>query len=72
VPKFKNVGLDVHAQKNALAGGPLVASGEVFEVDGEVTAELDDGYVVGSGDDARVWPKAQWELVKSVAKVAKE
>lgn len=65
MPTFRNIGADVHAEKSALYGGQLVASGETFEVSGEVTEEIVDGYVVGSGDNARIWPKAQWELVKA-------
>lgn len=68
--KFKNVGADVFAFKRADLGGTLVASGDVVEVAGDLTEELTDGYVVGEGDHARVWPKAQWELVKSAAKSA--
>lgn len=68
--KFKNVGLDVHAQKRADLGGQLVEAGGVFEVDGEVATETEDAYIVGDGDDARAWPKAQWELVKPAAKAA--
>jgi len=67
VPTFRNIGADVHAEKSALLGGKLVATGETFEVPGDLAEELIDGYVVGTGDNARVWPKAQWELVKSAA-----
>lgn len=70
MPKFKNVGADVHAVKRADLGGELVVSGAYFEVGGEVSDETDDAYIVGSGDDARAWPKAQWELVKTAAKTA--
>lgn len=70
MPTFKNIGPDVHVEKSALMGGALVASGETFETPGQVTEELADGYVVGSGDNARVWPKAQWVLDKPAAKSA--
>lgn len=70
MPTFRNIGAAVHVERSALMGGPVVATGETFEVPGDVTEDLGDGYVVGTGDDARVWPKAQWELVKSAAKAA--
>lgn len=68
--KFKNVGLDVHVERRADLGGQMVASGEVVDVNGDLTAELEDGYVVGDGDNARIWPKAQWELVKAAKAAA--
>jgi hypothetical protein len=72
VLKFKNVGPDVHAQKRADLGGRLVESNSTFDVDGEVSSETEDAYIVGDGDNARAWPKAQWELVKPAAKTVKE
>lgn len=71
MPKFKNVGSDVHAMKRADLGGRLVETGAEFEVAGDVTEETPDAYIVGSGDNARAWPKAQWELAKP-AKSVKE
>lgn len=68
--KFRNVGPDVHAVKRADLGGQLVETGSDFEVVGEVAEETEDAYIVGSGDNARAWPKAQWELVKPSAKAA--
>jgi hypothetical protein len=68
VPTFRNIGPDVYAEKRVDNGGALVATGESFEIPGETVQELDDGYLVGKGDDARVWPKSQWELVKATGK----
>lgn len=62
--KFRNVGPGIAAFKPAELGGKPVESGDVIEVDGEVTGEVDDAYLVGEGDNVRAWPKAQWELVK--------
>ncbi|MER7063959.1 hypothetical protein [Streptomyces albidoflavus] len=45
------------------ADGPLVGADDVTVVDGEVTGQTDDAYIVGEGDEARAWPKATWELV---------
>jgi hypothetical protein len=70
VPKFRNIGADVHAIKRADLGGQLVEAGSDLEVAGDVTGETDDAYIVGEGDSARAWPKSQWELVKPAAKAA--
>lgn len=67
---FRNIGPDVHVERPAAFGGALVATGDTVEFLGDVTQELPDGYVVGEGDNARVLPKAQWELVKSAGKSA--
>lgn len=64
MPKFRNVGPDVHAVKRADLGGQLVEADAEFEVDGDVTDETSDAYLVGEGDNTRAWPKAQWELIK--------
>ncbi|WP_084963754.1 hypothetical protein [Thermoactinospora rubra] len=59
--RFKNVsGED---RRVGRVDGPLVKADEVATVDGEVTEELEDAYVVGSGDEARAWPKATWLLL---------
>ena len=59
--RLKNIsGVDVHVGR---ADGPLVAAGDVTQVDGEVTEELADAYIVGEGDEARAWPKSTWELL---------
>lgn len=70
MPTFRNIGPDVNVERPAAYGGTLVPTGATAEFLGEVTAELSDGYVVGEGDNARVLPKAQWELVKSAGKSA--
>lgn len=70
--KFKNIGQEqIDVGKPAELGGRIVPAGDVFEVDGVVTDELGDCYLVGEGDNVRAWPKAQWELIKSEAKSAK-
>lgn len=70
--KFKNVGpYRVDVFKPAELGGKQVDAGDVLEVDGTVTEELDDAYLVGEGGAARLWPKAQWELVTPAAKAAR-
>jgi hypothetical protein len=39
-----------------------VAPGDVVDVPGELAPEQpDDAFLVGEGDDARLWPKALWE-----------
>lgn len=61
MPRFKNVsGDELHMQH---AEGPTVGSGDVVQVDGEITGELADAWLVGEGDQARAWPKVTWELV---------
>lgn len=40
-----------------------VESGQVISVPGDLAAEQpDDAYLVGEGDDARLWPHSQWRL----------
>lgn len=68
--KFKNIGQGVHAIKRADLGGPLIEATSTIEVDGTISSETEDAYIVGEGDNARAWPKSQWELVKSAAKSA--
>lgn len=59
--RFKNIsGED---RRVGRADGPLVEAGTVTSVDGAVTAQTDDAYIVGEGDDARAWPKSTWELL---------
>lgn len=68
--KFKNVGpYKVDVFKPAELGGRQVDAGAVLEVDGVVSEEIDDAYLVGEGGAARLWPKAQWELVKDAKSV---
>lgn len=71
--KFKNItGARLDVFRPAELGGSGVDDGGVVEVDGTVTEELADAYLVGEGTSARAWPKSQWELVKeSTAKSAK-
>jgi hypothetical protein len=63
VLKFKNVSGDTLEVRGLRPYDttPVDANG-FAEVDGEVSEELDDAYVVGTGPDARAWPKALWEL----------
>ncbi|MEV4173981.1 hypothetical protein [Nonomuraea sp. NPDC049709] len=59
--RFKNIsGTDVHVGRT---DGRVVEAGKVIAVDGEVTEQTDEAYIVGAGDDARAWPRATWELV---------
>lgn len=59
--RFKNVsGED---RRVGRADGPLVEADSVTQVDGDVTEELDDAYIVGEGDEARAWPKSTWRLL---------
>lgn len=59
--RFKNIsGDELYLQR---AEGPLIGPGEVVDVDGDVTEEISDAYIVGTGDQARAWPKATWEFV---------
>ncbi|MEU8270828.1 hypothetical protein AB0B89_27180 [Sphaerisporangium sp. NPDC049002] len=67
--RFKNKsGDELHIGR---ADGRRVDAGEVIEVDGELTEEIDDAYIVGKGDDERAWPKETWELVKEAGKADK-
>lgn len=59
--RFKNISGD--PRRVGRADGPIVGAGDVTAINGDVTEELDDAYIVGSGDDARAWPKVTWELV---------
>lgn len=59
--RFKNIsGED---RRVGRVDGPLVEAGTVTSVDGEVTGQTDDAYIVGEGDEARAWPKQTWQLV---------
>jgi hypothetical protein len=61
VARLKNIsGVDVHVGR---ADGPLVVAGDVTQVDGDVTEELADAYILGEGDEARAWPKSTWQLL---------
>jgi hypothetical protein len=42
-------------------------SGDIVEIPGDITAETDDAFIVGDGDDARAWPKTVWVVTKSDA-----
>lgn len=59
--RFKNIsGVDVHVGR---ADGRVVEAESITAVDGDVTAQTEDAYIVGEGDDARAWPKETWELI---------
>lgn len=64
--RFTNVGPAVHAYQRAIhPDSLLVESGQVIEVPGDLAPEQPaDAYQVGTGDDARLWPHAQWSLVE--------
>lgn len=59
--RFKNISGD--DRRVGRADGPLVEAGKVTSVDGDVTEQTDDAYVVGEGDEARAWPKETWQLL---------
>lgn len=61
--RFKNVGGDVVSLYYP-AGHPgalRVEADQIVEVPGSVSAETDDAYIVGEGDGARAFGKAQWQ-----------
>lgn len=59
--RFKNIsGADRHVGR---ADGRVVEAGSVMAVDGDVTEEIEDAYIVGQGDEARAWPKETWERI---------
>lgn len=71
--KLKNVGPDSVSHRPGGQGDPqplLVEPGQTVVVFGALAAEQphDDAYVVGDGDAARAYPKAQWELADKPAK----
>lgn len=70
--RFTNVGPAVHAYQSSLKAGSLfVNSGQVIEVPGDLAPEQPaDAYQVGTGDDARLWPHAQWSLEDKPVKAA--
>lgn len=63
--RLKNItGADLAAYKPAEEpGSVLVPAGQMLEVRGNVV-EQEDAYLVGTGADARLFPKAVWQLVK--------
>lgn len=67
--KFRNITGDALAvfKPAEVRGARIVDADAIVEVDGDVTERLDDAYIVGSGDDARAWPTALWELVDDKA-----
>lgn len=63
--RLKNVGAAVHLYRPAGDPSSLYVDAEqIVEVPGEISAEVDDAYVIGEGDQARAWSKSQWELDK--------
>lgn len=45
-----------------------VEPGDVIDVPGDLAPDQpDDAYVIGTGDDARAWPKALWDLADAPA-----
>jgi hypothetical protein len=72
MPRFRLI-LDHPVDVYQPAGGASslsVEPGDVVEAPGVLGEELVDAYVVGTGDDARAWPKALWELDKAAAPAA--
>jgi hypothetical protein len=66
VARFRNVSGD--DRNVGRPEGPVVKAGDVATVNGDVTEELEDAYIVGVGDDARAWPKSTWELIPETRK----
>lgn len=66
MPRFTNVGPAVHVYRPAGdTASLLVESGQIIEAAGDLAPEQPvDAYQVGEGDDARLWPHAQWSLVE--------
>lgn len=48
---------------SVLFGDKVVEADAVIEVDGDLDEELPDGFLIGTGDDARIYPKSQWSVV---------
>ena len=49
--------------------GKRVDVGEVIEVDGAVAKDgPEDAFLIGEGDDARLWPKAHWDVPATSSK----
>jgi DNA-binding transcriptional regulator/RsmH inhibitor MraZ len=68
VARLKNTGDPMHVY--APPGAPnslFVDAGQIIEVPGEITDELDDAYLVGTGDDQRAWSKAQWSATSKTS-----
>lgn len=64
--RFKNIsGDELHLNRPE---GPPIKPDQIVEVDGEVTEEIEDAYIVGSGEDARAWPKATWRVTSKTAR----
>jgi hypothetical protein len=74
VAKFRNITGDALAvyKPAEVRGARIVDADAVIEVDGDVVSQDGDAYTVGEGDNARLWPKALWELVdnKAVSKAS--
>ena len=66
--KFRNISGD-DRNLGRIDGLPVKA-GDVAVVPGEVTEELPDAYIVGTGEAARAWPKETWQLIKETARAA--
>lgn len=48
-------------------GAYNLEAGGTVEILDEITEETDDAYIVGTGEDARSWPKTVWSVTKSDA-----
>lgn len=77
MPDFVNI-TDHEVDVYATAGWPdtlRVLPGQTITAPGELADEQpEDAYLIGTGDDARLWPKSQWQLKeapKAPAKAAK-
>jgi hypothetical protein len=64
VPKLKNTLEPVHLYRpEGDPGSRFVQAGEHVEVP-RISAETEDAYIVGEGDNARAFPKSRWQLVE--------
>lgn len=73
MPEFVNLGPAVDVYRPAGDPDSLhVDEGQTITVPGDITAELDDAYIVGKGDDARSWSKSRWQLKVPDTKPSKQ
>lgn len=49
--------------------GRRIDDGEIIHVEGALSKDSpDDAYLIGAGDDARLYPKAIWKMTTAKAK----
>lgn len=67
MPRFTNVGAPVQVYRPDPddAGSLFVDTGQIIDVSGDLATEQPvDAYQVGTGDLARLWPRAQWQILE--------